>query len=329
MFRDFSVRVQGCFSLPSVQEETKKMIKLNLNIPDFEGFTDDQQFVNVVGALTRMETQQGGLGVSEIWQMAWQVVEMLKAAQRPDITAKILLTLISRQIDEQMGDRTHEQNIHSTHCVLFCVNYLLCANAEEPDPNEDIIDSISEELAQMTDIVDLFEAVEREEDQEEARGHKVKERNVLADEEDETQGLMHEMAEGDHWIVSKLEQLVSRGVWQKGLTAEDVMHGLRKALALEAPGLSTEQMAMSNRLWALLHQRRNQQTLEQSVCVTWLNIVGYCVRHGMLEGASTPLCRQFYDHPREDDYKHIDRGRSGVLKSFMEIEPLLDTYLKF
>ena len=31
----------------------------------------------------------------------------------------------------------------------------------------------------MDDIVELFEAVEREEDREEAHGHKVKERNVM------------------------------------------------------------------------------------------------------------------------------------------------------
>ena len=56
-------------------------MKLNLSIPDFERYTSDQQFVNVVGALDRMETQKGGLTVEEIWEMAWQVVDMLKKAK--------------------------------------------------------------------------------------------------------------------------------------------------------------------------------------------------------------------------------------------------------
>ena len=127
-------------------------MKLNLNIPDFERYTSDQQFVNVVGALNRMETQKGGLTVEEIWGIAWQVVEMLKGASHPAVTAKILLTRISGEIEEKTKDlnRTKAQNIHSTHSVLFCVNYLLCANAEEPDPNQDVIDSISEQLSHVS-----------------------------------------------------------------------------------------------------------------------------------------------------------------------------------
>lgn len=302
-------------------------MKLNLNIPDFERYTSDQQFVNVVGALNRLETQKGGLIVEEIWEMAWQVVEMLKQASKPETTAKILLSLISNQIDEMLKERTQEQNIHSTHCVLFCVNYLLCANVEEPDPNQGVIDSISEQLAQMPDIVELFEAVVREEDREEAKGHKVKERNVLADEEETIQGLMHEMAEGDHWIVSKLEQLVGRGLWLNGMTADDVMNGLRKALALDAPGLNTEEMAMSNKLWALLRNRRGQDQ-KGSLRTTWLNIVGYCLRHKMLDGASPQLCKTFYPNLKGDEYKAIDKGKNQEVQAFGKIEPLLETYLK-
>ena len=69
-------------------------MKLNLVIPDFERYVSDQQFVNVVDALERMEHRKGGLFVEEVWEMAWQVVEMLRKAQRPEITAKRLLTLI-------------------------------------------------------------------------------------------------------------------------------------------------------------------------------------------------------------------------------------------
>jgi len=291
-------------------------MKLNLSIPDFERYTSDQQFVNVVGALDRMETQKGGLTVEEIWEMAWQVVDMLKKASRPETSAKRLLTLINSQ--------TH--NMHSTHCVLFCVNYLLCANDEEPDPNQEVIDNISRELAQMEDIVELFEAVEQVEDEEEAKGRKVKERNVLREELEPSEGLKHEMAEGDHWIVSKLESLINRGLWI-GLSADAVKNGLWKALALDGPGLNTKEMALSNKLWKLLRKRRGQDS-EDSLRTTWLNMVGYCVRNKMIDGASPQLCKEFYPGLKGDEYKAIDKGKNQEVQSFMDVEPLLDTYLK-
>lgn len=306
-------------------------MKLNLVIPDFERYVSDQQFVNVVDALERMEHQKGGLFVEEVWEMAWQVVEMLRKAQRPEITAKRLLTLISSQIEEKTKDRqrTREQNLHSTHCVLFCVNYLLCANEEEPDPNQEVIDNISRELSRMPDIVELFEAVEQEEDREEARGYKVKGRNVLGSEQKEVPGLMRKLEGDDNWIVTKLRELVSRGYWQNGLTEEDVLSGLMKALALEKPGLNTKEMELSNKLWAMLRERRGQDK-EDSLKITWLNIVGYCLGNGMLKGAATKLCKEFYPHAGVDDYKAINKGKKPEkdLKSFAEIKPLLDTYLK-
>lgn len=292
-------------------------MKLNLNIPDFERFATDQQFVNVVGALERIETQKGGLSVEEVWGMAWQVVERLKTASHPEVTAKRLLTLINNQTS----------NLHTTHCVLFCVNYLLCANDEEPDPNQEIIDNISEELSRMPDIVELFEAVEREEDAQEVKGHKVKSRNVLGSTKVETQGLMHKMEEGDQWIVDKLLELVCCGLWQKGLTEQDVQAGLWKALALSEPGLNTEMMALSNKLWSMFRHRKGQDK-KGSVQTTWLNIVGYCVRHGMLEGASPQLCKDFYRYAGPDDYKAIDKGKNKEVLKFLAIEPLLDMYLK-
>ena len=100
--------------------------------------------------MERMEHQKGGLSVEEVWEMAWQVVEMLRKASRPEVTVKRLLTQINSQT----------RNLHSTHCVLFCVNYLLCANDEVPDPNQEIIDNISRELAQMEDIVELFSTLD-------------------------------------------------------------------------------------------------------------------------------------------------------------------------
>ena len=148
-------------------------MNLNINIPDFEQYTSDQQFVNVIEALDRLETQKGGLAVEEIWAMAWQVVDKLKSAQRPDATAIRLQSLINSQLKEQMPNRTSEQIMHSTNCVLFCVNYMLCANDEEPDPNQQVIDNLSRALSKMPDIVELFLAVEQMEDSEEARNNVV------------------------------------------------------------------------------------------------------------------------------------------------------------
>ena len=196
-------------------------MKLNLNIPDFEQFTGDQQFVNVVAALEKLETQKGGLPVEEIWEMAWQVVDMLRRAKRPDMTVRRLPTLISSQLKEA----TTPDPMHTTHCIMFCVNYLLCANDKDPDPNQAIIDSISQQLSRMPDIVELFEAVEKVEDAEEAKGNVVEGRNVMKASEHPLAGLMHQMQEGDQLILSRLEALIVKGDWQ-GLSPEDVKNGL-------------------------------------------------------------------------------------------------------
>ena len=297
-------------------------MKLNLNIPDFEQFTSDQQFVNVVAALEKLETQKGGLPVDEIWEMAWQVVDMLRRAKRPDMTVRRLPTLISSQLNEKA---TTPDPMHTTHCIMFCVNYLLCANDEEPDPNQDIIDSISQQLSRMPDIVELFEAVEKVEDAEEAKGNVVKGRNVMKASEQPLAGLMHQMQEGDQLILSRLEALIVKGDWQ-GLSPEDVKNRLWMALGLGSLGLNAEESLLSEKLWALLRKRRDQNE-EGSLRTTWLNIVGYFVNRKMLDGASPKLCRTFFPNLQGDEYKAIDKGRNRDVQRFEDITPLLDTYL--
>ena len=297
-------------------------MKLNLNIPDFEQYTGDQQFVNVVAALEKLETQKGGLPVETIWGMAWQIVEKLRKALRPDVIVKRLPTLISSQLNKDVT----ADPIHSTHCIMFCVNYLLCANDEEPDPNQDIIDSISEQLSQMPDIVELFEAVEKVEDLEEAKGNVVEGRNVMKEGELPSSGLMHQMQEGDQLILSRLEALIGKGEWQ-GLSHDDVKNGLWMALGCGTLGLNAEESRLSEKLWTLLRKRRGQNT-EGSVRITWLNMVGYFVNRKMLDGASPSLCRTFFPHLHGDEYKAIDKGRNKDIMGFEEITPLLDTYVK-
>lgn len=303
------------------------IMKLNINIPDFEQYTSDQQFVNVVGALDHMETQVGGLTVEEIWEMAWQVVDGLKSSRRPDATAHRLQSLISTQLSQQMPDRTPEQVLHSTHCVLFCVNYLLCANDEEPDPNQQVIDNISKALAKMTDIVELFNAVEQEEDDEEARGHSVESRNVLSEEVKPEAGKWHDMQEGDQLILSRLEEFINKSFWINGATAKAVKDGMWKALGMGELGLSTENLKLSNQLWALFRKRKYSDA-NDSFRITWLNFVGWCVRQRMLDGASPQLCKEYYPRLGNDEYKAIDKGRTGGVAAFVKIEPLLEMYVK-
>ena len=145
------------------------MSTFNFQIPAFERFTNDQQFVNVVDAISRFETEQGGLTPEEIWEHATNMLNGLKKVSRPEITVKRMFSFIVGELRN-----------HTAYCILFCAVYILCANDEEPDPNQDIIDNICEVLSKMPDIVPLFEYVEMMEDEQEARGYKVEPRNVLA-----------------------------------------------------------------------------------------------------------------------------------------------------
>lgn len=302
-------------------------MNLNINIPDFEQYTSDQQFVNVIEALDRLETQKGGLAVEEIWAMAWQVVDKLKRSQRPDATALRLQSLINSQLKEQMPDRTPEQIMHSTNCVLFCVNYMLCANDEEPDPNQQVIDNLSRALSKMPDIVELFRAVEQMEDSEEERNNIVESRNVLSDERKTEVGMYHDMQEGDILILERLQHFVNNSIWLKGHNAESVYTGLQNALGMGEVGLSAENAVLSEKLWSLFRKRKSSDS-NGSFRVTWLNFVGWCVRNQMLDGASPQLCKMYYPNANEDAYKAIDKGRKGDVQAFKDIEPLLDIYVR-
>lgn len=157
-----------------------KKILFDYKIPDFERYTNDQQFVNVTDALLKIETDQGGFTPEELWEHAINLLESLKHVARPEITVKRLFSHIIDGLGSQAGERTREQIEHTAYCIMFCVVYILCANDEEPDPNQEIIDSICEVLSTMPDIVPLFRLVEKMEDEQEAKGFSVEPRNVLA-----------------------------------------------------------------------------------------------------------------------------------------------------
>lgn len=163
-----------------------KKILIGYQIPDFERYTNDQQLVNVTDALLKIETEHGGLPPEELWDHAINLLESLKHVPRPEITVKRMFSYIIDEMRKQSQERTDEQIMHSAYCILFCAVYILCANDEEPDPNQDIIDSICEVIAKMPDIVPLFQFVEKTEDEQEAKGYSVPPRNVLAKPHEET-----------------------------------------------------------------------------------------------------------------------------------------------
>ena len=156
------------------------MSTFDFHIPAFERFTNDQQFVNVVDAITKFETEQGGLTPEEIWEHAINMLDGLKKVSRPEITVKRMFSFIVGELKKQLPNRSKEQIEHTAYCILFCAVYILCANDEDPDPNQDIIDNICNELSKMPDIVPLFKYVEMMEDEQEEKGYKVEPRNVLA-----------------------------------------------------------------------------------------------------------------------------------------------------
>lgn len=156
------------------------MSTFDYQIPAFERFTNDQQFVNVADAITKFETEQGGLTPEEVWEHAVKMLESLKTVLRPEITVKRMFSYVVDNLKNQLPNRDKEKNEHTAYCILFCAVYILCANDEEPDPNQDIIENICEELKEMPDIVPLYEYVEKMENEQEAKGYIVEPRNVLA-----------------------------------------------------------------------------------------------------------------------------------------------------
>lgn len=128
-------------------------------------------------------------------------------------------------------------------------------------------------------------------------------------------------------IIAHLEALVERVQWQR-ITAGQVTAALHKALGLGPVLANPKLKEMSRSLWGLLKKRRGCDA-GKSLMVTWLNIVGYCVKQGFLSGGSPALARQFFPKCGKDDYKAIDKGRSADNnKNFLAIVPLLDACFK-
>lgn len=128
-------------------------------------------------------------------------------------------------------------------------------------------------------------------------------------------------------ILQKVELLVKKARWEN-ITEESVITAIHKALGVGPVFADTKLVAMSQSLWELLKKRRGCDA-EKSLMVTWLNIVGYCVKKGFLSGGSPALTKRFFPRCGNDDYKAIDKGRHAENnKNFQSILPLLDVCFK-
>lgn len=130
----------------------------------------------------------------------------------------------------------------------------------------------------------------------------------------------------DEALMKQLEKLAEKGEWCNGATSDSIVLGLRQMLGVGFQ-LDGKMQTLSDELWKLLKSRRGCDA-EKSLMVTWLNIVGYCVKVGLLSGTSPRLCSHFFSKRNPDDYKAIDKGKSNPPDAFKKIEPLLDKFLK-
>ena len=127
-------------------------------------------------------------------------------------------------------------------------------------------------------------------------------------------------------IVSHLTSWAEKAEWRSGATTGSITMGINRMLGVGYQ-LEPEMQPLSEALWKLLKVRRNCDA-EKSARLTWLNIVGWCVRQRMLSGGSPALCKLFFPRCGQDDYKFIDKGRGEPSASFKKIEPLLAKYLR-
>lgn len=130
----------------------------------------------------------------------------------------------------------------------------------------------------------------------------------------------------DEALLKQLVNLAEKGNWCNGATSDSIVLGLKRMLGVGFR-LDGEMQTLSDELWKLLRSRRGCDAAK-SLMVTWLNIVGYCVKVGLLSGTSPKLCSHFFPRCNPDDYKAIDKGKSTPPVSFKNIEPLLKKFLK-
>lgn len=149
---------------------------------------------------------------------------------------------------------------------------------------------------------------------------------TLAIKKRKAQALGRELTAEEKSIVKTLLGFADKAEWRNNATADSIKLGINRMLGVGFH-LEPDMQRHSDSLWRLLKGRRNK-TAEESLMLTWFNIVGYCVRKDLLTGGSPALAKLFYPRCHEDDYKAIIKGKNGDNATFKGLEPLLDKYLK-
>ena len=127
-------------------------------------------------------------------------------------------------------------------------------------------------------------------------------------------------------ILEKLMSLAKKAPW-KNIAEDAATKALHKALGTGPVFADMKLIELSQTLWELLKKRKGCDE-EKSLMVTWLNIVGYCLKKGLMEGKSPALAKKFFPNCGSDDYKAIDKGRTSENLNFLKITPLLDFCFK-
>ena len=126
-------------------------------------------------------------------------------------------------------------------------------------------------------------------------------------------------------LLQQIMELIAKGDWQLADGAGRIGQMMCRVLGADGVALNEEERQMSEQLWALFENRRGGEALR----VTFLNMIGYWDEHGLIycHGGSPSLCKMFFK--TDDGYCNIDKGRpgrSGMLKAFEHVLPLLDQY---
>ena len=89
--------------------------------------------------------------------------------------------------------------------------------------------------------------------------------------------------------------------------------------------LTKEDEALSDQLWQLLSERKGNSGRD-AARLTWANLAGYFLYHGLLKGDTASLSNDFFGN--RDQANNINKGKPGnsTNAAFRAILPLLDRF---
>lgn len=127
-------------------------------------------------------------------------------------------------------------------------------------------------------------------------------------------------------IADELMELVEKGDWVDGVTAEDIKLMLRNVLGIGEVTLTAKQAELSGKLWLLLEDGR--KGAGGRVRIIWENIVGFLDEKRLFVPKGSPaLNKDFFGDSK--GYTNIDKGRPGndyMSNGFRETLPLLEEF---